>query len=259
MLTTPRLATPSLATLTLAILTMDTLTMAIPTLAILTRCSLCSMSSLSAAMLSSSCSQHSRASRCAATLCAGGCNPMCWRLQPYVLEAATPCARGRNPVFEGATHVLKAAWYVQGICMVHLHAHVHAHAHAHVHMCMHSTCTCACAGARDKRAARLRRHCAQPALAHPVRACADVRWQQGRVRRCSSAGSEGCRRVAFEPLLPLTVTWGYATVKKTTSSAEVQSWFKAAKYRSILYGLSLSNLPLSVFGICTGCAQVKQI
>ena len=125
MLTTPRLATPSLATLTLAILTMDTLTMAIPTLAILTRCSLCSMSSLSAAMLSSSCSQHSRASRCAATLCAEGCNPMCWRLQPYVLEAATPCARGRNPVFEGATHVLKAAWYVQGICMVHLHAHVH--------------------------------------------------------------------------------------------------------------------------------------
>jgi hypothetical protein len=38
----------------------------------------------------------------AATPCAGGCNPVCWRLQPRVLEAATPrvleaataCVRG---------------------------------------------------------------------------------------------------------------------------------------------------------------------
>ena len=26
------------------------------------------------------------------------CNPMCWRLQPHVLEAATPCAGGCNPM-----------------------------------------------------------------------------------------------------------------------------------------------------------------
>ena len=33
----------------------------------------------------------------AATLCAGGCNPICWRPQPYLLEAATLSAGGRNP------------------------------------------------------------------------------------------------------------------------------------------------------------------
>ena len=30
----------------------------------------------------------------AATLCGGGCNPMCWGLQPYVAETAT--VRGRH-------------------------------------------------------------------------------------------------------------------------------------------------------------------
>ena len=34
----------------------------------------------------------------AATLGGGGCNPMCWRLQPYVEEAATLCAGGCNPL-----------------------------------------------------------------------------------------------------------------------------------------------------------------
>ena len=34
----------------------------------------------------------------AATLCARACSPMCPRLQPYVPEAATLCARGCNPM-----------------------------------------------------------------------------------------------------------------------------------------------------------------
>ena len=32
-----------------------------------------------------------------------GCSPMCWRLQPYVLEAVTPCTRGCNPMHPGAS------------------------------------------------------------------------------------------------------------------------------------------------------------
>ena len=31
-------------------------------------------------------------------LCAGGCKPMCWRLQAYVLEAASLCAGGCKPM-----------------------------------------------------------------------------------------------------------------------------------------------------------------
>ena len=50
---------------------------------------------------------HGRArsrSRCrqAATLCEGGCNPMCGRLQPFVREAATLCEGGCNPMYAGA-------------------------------------------------------------------------------------------------------------------------------------------------------------
>ena len=98
-----------------------------------------------------------------ATPYARGCNPLRSRLQPYVLEAAAPCARD-----------------------------AHAPAHAPVN---------ACAGARDQCAPRLCRHSGQPALAHPVRACAHLRGQQGGVRRGSIAGSGRCRRVAFEPVL----------------------------------------------------------
>ena len=42
----------------------------------------------------------------AATPRTSACNPTRWRLQAYVLEAATPCAGGCNPILEA---VLKAA------------------------------------------------------------------------------------------------------------------------------------------------------
>ena len=46
----------------------------------------------------------------AATLCAGGRNPMCLRLQPYVLEAATLSAGGRNPIcWRPQPYLLEAA------------------------------------------------------------------------------------------------------------------------------------------------------
>ena len=34
---------------------------------------------------------------------------MCWRLQPYVLEAATPCDRGCNPMYAGGFDLVAKA------------------------------------------------------------------------------------------------------------------------------------------------------
>jgi hypothetical protein len=107
---------------------------------------------------------------------------MCSRLQPSVLEAATPWVRGCNPMCPRRT------------CTCETHMHLRdALAHARR--------TCTCAGARDQCAPRLCRDSDQPALAHPVRTCAHLRRQQGGLRRCSIAGSGRCRRVAFEPVL----------------------------------------------------------
>ena len=135
----------------------------------------------------------------AAAPCARACNPMCSRLQPHVLEAATLCSRACNPMCSRLQpHALEAATP----CARDAHAHAHAHAPAPVN---------ACAGARDQCAPCLCRHSDQPALAHPVRACAHLRGQQGGLRRGSIAGSGRCRRVAFEPVLRYPwpcVTWG---------------------------------------------------